>query len=62
MFHTLVQNYSHVLNRPGQVQYHSSTEHCHLSQPAQKRDPFGFDSFQLYDQFCMDLHSGTSTS
>ena len=33
--------FPHVLNRPGQVQYHTNTEHCHLSQPAQKRD--GFD-------------------
>ena len=32
----VVQNSSRVLHRPGQVQYHASTEHCYLSQPAQK--------------------------
>lgn len=41
-----------VLNRPGQVQYHTSTEHCHLSQPAQK----GITSDRLFSVLWSVLH------
>lgn len=41
-----------VLNRPGQVQYHTHTEHCYLSQPAQE----GITSDGLFSVLWSVLH------
>lgn len=53
-----MQNSSPVLNRPGQVQYHLITEHCHLSQPAQKgilSDKNHFSSMISFAWICTAL-------
>lgn len=49
---TMCRIIPHFLNRPGQVQYLTHTQHCYLSQPAQK----GITSDELFSVLWSVLH------